>query len=257
MGNARMAAAPTMLDRQRGALIGLAVGDALGAAVEFRPPGSFEPVTGYRAGGPHRLKPGEWTDDTSMALALADSIGQVGWDLNDQARRYVEWWKDGKYSVIGWCFDIGITTQAALQSFSDGQNARTSGDRSERASGNGSIMRLAPVPIRFADLYPDNVGELARLADESSLSTHASPQCRSGCRYLAVVLAALIRGDDRQQVLSPDWWPLQKLKEIDPLHPLIAEVAQGSFRRKQPPEIRGPRRNSVRCALAHSASGKE
>ncbi len=68
----------TTKNRQRGCLIGLAVGDALGAAVEFQPPGSFEPVTGYRAGGPHGLEPGEWTDDTSMALALADSIVQSG-----------------------------------------------------------------------------------------------------------------------------------------------------------------------------------
>ena len=74
-------------DRQRGALIGLAVGDALGAAVEFQRAGTFEPVTGYRDGGPHRLSPGQWTDDTSMALALADSIASVSWDLNDQGRR--------------------------------------------------------------------------------------------------------------------------------------------------------------------------
>jgi len=78
-------------DRQRGALLGLAVGDALGAAVEFRSPGSFPEVTGFRGGGPHGLNPGEWTDDTSMALALADSIAQVGWDINDQATRYVRW----------------------------------------------------------------------------------------------------------------------------------------------------------------------
>ena len=83
-----------MNDRRRGALIGLAVGDALGAAVEFKSPGSFAPVTGYRSGGPHGLKAGEWTDDTSMALALADSIASAGWDLNDQASRYVEWWKN-------------------------------------------------------------------------------------------------------------------------------------------------------------------
>lgn len=80
-----------MKDRRRGALIGLAVGDALGAAVEFKSPGSFAAVTGYRNGGPHRLESGEWTDDTSMALALADSIATAGWDLNDQASRYVEW----------------------------------------------------------------------------------------------------------------------------------------------------------------------
>ncbi len=62
------------LDHQRGALLGMAVGDALGAAVEFKSPGSFKPVTGYRAGGPHGLTPGAWTDDTSMALALADPL---------------------------------------------------------------------------------------------------------------------------------------------------------------------------------------
>ena len=96
-----------MNDRRRGALIGLAVGDALGAAVEFSSPGNFAPVTGYRSGGPHGLEAGEWTDDTSMALALADSMASAGWDLNDQARRYVTWWQTGKYSVNGRCFDIG------------------------------------------------------------------------------------------------------------------------------------------------------
>lgn len=228
-----------MLDKLRGTLIGLAVGDALGAAVEFQSPGSFVPVTGYRAGGPHGLQPGEWTDDTSMALALADSIGAVGWDLNDQAARYVAWWRTGKYSVNGECFDIGITTRAALAAFVQHQDARASGDRSERASGNGSIMRLAPVPIRYAGLYPGGVEELARLAEESSLPTHASEQCLSACRYLATVLAALIRGEERDKVLSPDWPPLRQLHATKPLHPSILEVAQGSFRRKQPPVIRG------------------
>ena len=88
-----------MNDRFRGTLIGLAVGDALGAAIEFRPPGRFPPVIDYRDGGPHNLKPGQWTDDTSMALALADSIALAGWNLNDQADRYVQWWQNGKYSV--------------------------------------------------------------------------------------------------------------------------------------------------------------
>ena len=228
-----------MKDRCRGALIGLASGDALGAAVEFQSPGSFTPVTGYRDGGPHGLEAGEWTDDTSMALALADSIATAGWDLNDQADRYVQWWKTGKYSVNGRCFDIGITTRNALSKFVAGKNALTSGDRSERASGNGSIMRLAPVPIRYAELYPGNVDELSRLAEESSLPTHASEQCLSACRYLAIVLAALIQGEDRGEVLSPDWKPLQQLNDIKALDSLIHEVAQGSFRHKRPPAIQG------------------
>jgi ADP-ribosylglycohydrolase len=228
-----------MKDRCRGTLIGLAVGDALGAAVEFKPPGSFKPVTGYRNGGPHGLEAGEWTDDTSMALALADSVASVGWDLNDQADRYVRWWETGRYSVNGRCFDIGMATRSALQKYVAKKNALESGDRSDRSSGNGSIMRLAPVPIRYFNLYPLNVEKLSQLAAESSLPTHASEQCVSACRYLATILAALIQGEDRDEILARDWKPLRVLNEINPLHPLIQEIAQGNFRQKQPPEIKG------------------
>lgn len=226
-------------DSRRGALVGLAVGDALGAAVEFHRPGTFRPVVGYRAGGPHGLKPGEWTDDTSMALALADSLATVGWDLDDQAARYVKWRRMGQYSVNGVCFDIGNTTAAALLRFELGGNARGAGDPWESAAGNGSIMRLAPIPIRYADLYPDKVEELARLAAESSLPTHASGPCTSACRYLAAVLAALIQGEPREAVLAEDWPVLRRLDAAEPLHPLIRDVASGSFRRKSRPEIRG------------------
>ena len=114
---------------------------------------------------------------------------QRGWDLNDQARRYVAWWRKGEYSVNDRCFDIGITTRSALRRFEKTGDARTSGDPSEHASGNGSIMRLAPVPIRYADLFPDRLDELVRLLVESSLPTHASPQCLSACAYMGLVLA--------------------------------------------------------------------
>jgi ADP-ribosylglycohydrolase len=215
------------------------VGDSLGAAVEFKSPGEFLPVTGYRSGGPHRLNAGEWTDDTSMALALADSIGTVGWDINDQSRRYCEWWKTGKYSVNGRCFDIGITIRRGLSRFLDTNDASRSGDPSESASGNGSIMRLAPVPIHFQQLFTSDIATLSRMAEESSLPTHASEQCLSACRYMALVLAGLIHGQDRDKVLSPSWEPLAKLRMVKPLHPLIEDVANGSFREKQPPAIRG------------------
>lgn len=228
-----------MKDRCRGALVGLAVGDSLGAAVEFRSPGSFAPVTGYRSGGPHGLNPGEWTDDTSMALALADSIGTVGWDIHDQSRRYVEWWKNGKYSVNGRCFDIGITTRMALKRFLQINDAFRSGDSSESASGNGSIMRLAPVAIHFHHLLPNKIAELSKVAEESSLTTHASEHCLSACRYMALILCGLIHGEDRDTVLSSDWKPLSELKAIKPLHPLVQEIADGSFKRRQPPAICG------------------
>ena len=226
-------------DRQRGCLFGLAIGDALGAAVEFQSPGSFFKVEGYRRGGPHNLNAGEWTDDTSMALALADSLGSVGWDLNDQARRYLRWYRTGAYSVNGRCFDIGHTTRTALERFERDGDSRTSGDPSTFASGNGAIMRLAPVPIQFGRDLAANVQHLGMRADESSLPTHPSPQCRSACRYFALLLAGLIEGHDRDEVLSADWSMLRELEQAEPLDPAVQVIAQGSFRRLQPPEIKG------------------
>jgi ADP-ribosylglycohydrolase len=207
----------------------LAVGDALGAAVEFRPPGTFPPVTGYRSGGPHGLDAGEWTDDTSMALALADSIKNKGWDLNDQAGRYVQWWQHGKYSVNGRCLDIGTTTAQALRAFVRTKDARASGPREERSSGNGCIMRIAPVPISS---HGQDTAQLARLGAESSVPTHASPICLSASSYLTVLLPALIKGEGRETALADDWYKLD-------LHPAVEPVARGSYRRKQPPAIKG------------------
>lgn len=227
-------------DRSRGALLGLAVGDALGAAVEFLPREVVlrAPVTGYRRGG-HPIPAGGWTDDTSMALALSDSIAHAGWELNDQMRRYLAWRDDGAYSVINRCFDIGVTTKYALQRFKTTGDAWNAGDPDEYASGNGSIMRLAPVAIHFADEFPQANGLLAQRAAESSLPTHPSQQCVSACGYLAVVLVALMHGLPREQVLAPDWPPLAELHDRRPLHENVLAVAHGSFREKSPPDIQG------------------
>lgn len=106
------------LQRYRGCLLGLAVGDAVGTALEFRSPGSFKPIADMVGGGPFGLKPGEWTDDTSMALCLADSlVERKSFDPKDQMERYVRWWKEGYLSCTGECFDIGNATRTALSSF--------------------------------------------------------------------------------------------------------------------------------------------
>jgi len=234
---------PVRLDetenRAIGPLVGLAIGDALGAAVEFQSPGSLPPVTGYRAGGPHGLVAGEWTDDTSMALALADSIANVGWDLDDQARRYLDWWHSGVDSVNGTCFDIGITTARSLSRFETDGDTSTSGDPSERAAGNGSIMRLAPVPIWLAQRYSEGADLIVRRSVESSLPTHRAPQALSACGYLGSVLAALIAGEDRAEVLAPDWPGIDSVRSVIEVHPTIAEVIAGSYRDRQPSEIVG------------------
>jgi ADP-ribosyl-[dinitrogen reductase] hydrolase len=107
----------TILDRYRGCLFGLAAGDALGTTVEFQPPGSFTPVTDIVGGGPFGLKAGQWTDDTSMALCLAESlIEKKGFDPVDQLKRYVRWYRNGHLSSTGKCFDIGTTIAFGLGS---------------------------------------------------------------------------------------------------------------------------------------------
>lgn len=220
-------------DRKRGALIGLAVGDALGAAVEFKRPGTFPAVTGYRDGGPHHINAGQWTDDTSLALALANSIGK-GWNIDDQIREYIKWWEDGKYSVNGVCFDIGCTTRTALERYTgrDGlekDGVRFCADSRPESSGNGSIMRLAPVAMKYSRFFPGRIQELADLGAESSIPTHASEQCTSACAYLTLVLSALIQGESRETVLDPEWIGLRAIQ--DELDPLILNVAKGSFRK--------------------------
>lgn len=138
-------------DRYRGALLGLAVGDALGATLEFKAPGSFEPLADMVGGGPFRLAPGQWTDDTSMALWLAESLTERrGLDPADPMERYPRWWLGGHLSTTGTCFDIGVTTRSALERYrATGEPYARSSD--PQAAGNGSLMRLAPVALASAD----------------------------------------------------------------------------------------------------------
>lgn len=227
----------TYEDRAVGCLLGLAVGDALGAAVEFQPRGTFAPVDGMRGGGAHGLKPGEWTDDTSMALALADSILEVGWEVGDQARRYLRWWRSGAYSVTGECFDIGTTTAEALARFEQTGEATTSGSSDRRRAGNGSIMRLAPVVIAAGRRFPDDVDGLVARCVESSVPTHRAPQALSACAVLGVVLAGLLHGREREEILDPEWEMWRRVPIA--LDPEIAEIVDGTYRRRRPPDIRG------------------
>jgi len=136
-----------LCDRYRGAFLGLAVGDALGTTLEFKAPGSFKPITDMLGGGPFGLKPGQWTDDTSMALCLAESlIEKGGFDPKDQMDHYCRWWLEGHLSSTGTCFDIGATVRTSLESYlRSGEPFAGSAD--PFTAKNGSLMRLAPVPL--------------------------------------------------------------------------------------------------------------
>lgn len=221
-------------DRFRGCLLGLACGDALGTTVEFCPPGTFKPVTDMEGGGPFRLRPGEWTDDTSMALCLARSLLETGgFDPADQMERYVRWWRDGYLSSNGECFDIGGTVATALDAF-----RRTgepfSGSTHPRSAGNGSIMRLAPVAMFFA---PDREAAIHHVG-ESSRTTHACDEAVDACRLLAAMLHAALEGADKNAILGEAGAGLEGHAGL-PLAPAIAAIARGDWREKDEGEIRG------------------
>jgi ADP-ribosyl-[dinitrogen reductase] hydrolase len=168
-----------------GSFFGLAVGDALGAAVEFKKRGTFEVVKDMRAGGPHGLAAGFWTDDTSMALCLAESLIEKGFKLQDQLKRYLKWYREGYLSSTGSCFDIGANTARSLEYYEENQKLPPKRDR---AAGNGSIMRLAPVPIYFKDDFKEAV----KYSGESSLTTHNNQMAVDSCRYLGGLLQQFI-----------------------------------------------------------------
>ena len=224
-----------MKSRYEGCLLGLAAGDALGTTVEFKAPGTFEPMTDIVGGGPFHLKRGAWTDDTSLALCLAESLIECrSFDAGDQMERYIRWWRDGYLSSNGFCFDIGGTTAQALQTYIRTEDP-FAGSTSPRAAGNGSLMRLAPAPLFFA-ADPDLA---VRMSAESSRTTHGAVTCLDACRYYGGLIVGAVNGVSKEDLLAPHFTPVQGLWEREPLCAEIAEVAAGSFLHKEPPAIVG------------------
>jgi ADP-ribosyl-[dinitrogen reductase] hydrolase len=217
------------LDRYKGCLIGLAVGDALGTTLEFKSPGTFTPIDDMVGGGPFGLDPGEWTDDTSMALCLAESLIECkGFDPVDQMERYLMWYRKGHLSSTGTCFDIGNTCSSAISKF-ESSGEPYCGSTDSHSAGNGSLMRLAPVPLFFAS----NPEEAIEMSGNSSRTTHGAETCVSACRYFAALIVGAINNVDKKVLLSrkycsiPDYW------NDHPLTPEIDAIALGSFRQIQ------------------------
>lgn len=230
--------------RFRGALLGLACGDAVGTTVEFSPRGTFTPVTDMVGGGPFNLQAGQWTDDTSMALCLATSlVEKKGFDAHDQMRRYLDWMQQGYLSSTGHCFDIGNTTAAALRRFQQSGDP-FSGSTDSRAAGNGSIMRLAPVPMFY---YP-HLEDVVYYSAESSRTTHGSLECVDACRVLGAMLYSTFCGLMKDEILFGE--PFPEEFEIE-LTPKIRTITDGSYSIKSEDEISGSGYvvNSLEAAL--------
>lgn len=225
----------TVQMRYQGCMIGLAAGDAVGTTVEFKMPGSFSPVTDMVGGGPFGLEPGEWTDDTSMALCLAESLSICNdFDAHDQMERYVRWWQEGYLSSNGKCFDIGNTISQALRRYLQTGDP-FAGSTHLRSAGNGSLMRLAPVPLFFA-LDPDRA---IRMSKESSRTTHGALTCLDACRYFGGLIVGAVQGASKEELLSKRYAPIDRVWNRMPLCTEIDSIACGSFKGKEPTEIVG------------------
>lgn len=223
------------LERYKGCLCGLAAGDALGTTLEFKSSGSLEPIKDMIGGGPFQLKPGQWTDDTSMALCLAESLIECqGNNLKDQLERYTRWYLDGHLSSTGKCFDIGNTVKKALSNFMI-SGEPYSGLTDTWSAGNGSIMRLAPVPL----FYARNPQEAVKKSGESSRTTHGNRLAIDACYYFGGILVGAVTGVSKEQILSKCYHPGGKEWQDIDLSPEIYEIACGSFKRREPPIIKG------------------
>ncbi len=239
------------LDRFRGCLLGLAAGDAVGAAVEFRPRGSFTPLTDMIGGGPFHLRAGQWTDDTSMALCLAASLVECnGFDAEDQMTRYCKWAETGYLSSTGTCFDIGNTIASALRRFRQTGDP-FAGSTDPRSAGNGCLMRLAPVPMFF---FP-NLDAAEQFAAESSRTTHGARECLDASRLLARILCKALSGSPKDEVILGESQTFAGSEKI-------AAIARGAYLEAQEADIHGSGYvvDSLKAAMwcfAHTNSFRE
>ena len=224
------------LDKFQGALLGLACGDALGTTVEFSPRWRFEPLTDIVGGGPFNLKAGQWTDDTSMALCLAESLlVKKKMNLADQLERYLNWFHNGENSVTGDCFDIGNTVRAALNHFQRTGNS-LAGSCSPSAAGNGSIMRLAPVVLFYAN-HP--ISTLLSQCEASSRTTHQAPEAIAACQLFGYYTHRALSSISKEEILNVDDF-FEIRDKLSPSFPTsLKRIATGSYQTKTRDDIKG------------------
>jgi ADP-ribosylglycohydrolase len=216
-----------LANRFRGSLLGLAIGDALGTTLEFAPRDSAT-VTDLVGGGPFHLKAGEWTDDTSMACCLAYSLIKAGkFDAKDAMQAFSYWYRFGAYSPTGKCFDIGVTTRTAIDRYLATGDA-IAGSTAPDAAGNGSLIRLAPVVLR----YSSNFENAVYFAAESSRLTHGATEAVDACRFFSALLWGALAGVPKEILLSDRYAPIPSYWDRYPLAPAVERVARGSYKNK-------------------------
>jgi ADP-ribosyl-[dinitrogen reductase] hydrolase len=184
----------TFKDRVLGGLWGAVVGDALGVPVEFRSRAQVQlnPVNDLRGHGTHNQPKGTWSDDSSLMLCTVDSLVAHPFDAQDMGQRFVRWGRGELWTPWGSVFDIGGATRRALGRIEQGVPADQAGGTDENSNGNGSLMRILPIALRFASEPPERLVDFAHRA---SAITHRHPRSQMACGVYCLVVANLLKGD--------------------------------------------------------------
>ncbi len=224
-----------LIEKYQGSMLGLAIGDVLGVPIEFKYPGSFEPVSDFIDSDRFGLGYGCWSDDTAMSLCLANSlIENNGFNPVDQVEKYKQWLNTGYCSSTGKAIGVGQTILRALACHRNENGPYTILQLSE-ADGNGSLMRLAPVPL----YYRGDPGQAIEKAKLSSKITHNSDISGDACRYYTGLIIGALNGVSKEELLADLYCPIPDYWQNNQLVSEIHDVAIGSFRRNHPPIIQG------------------
>ncbi|WP_200762490.1 ADP-ribosylglycohydrolase family protein [Nitrosophilus alvini] len=221
--------------RALGMMLGIGIGDALGAPVEFLESGAFSPVDDYRAGGKFNLPAGYYTDDTAMTLCLADSlIKKRGCDLKHQLENYIKWLNEGFMSSSGQAVGCGKNTYSALLKYMKTKQP-VYRNKNRKNAGNGSLMRIAPVAI----FYRDNLKKAMQIAGKTSYTTHALKICADACMVYSGILVGILSGMSKKDVLSEEFgeFLVEKVLNSYKFDEKIVDVIKGSYKSKDREEI--------------------
>lgn len=188
-------------ERILGGLWGSLVGDALGVPVEFkdRETVQADPVTDMRGFGSHRQPPGTWSDDGALILSTVNSLIHHEFDTADMGDRFLRWMNDGLWTATGIVFDVGGATTDALMRIAHGTPVEQAGGQDEYSNGNGSLMRIIPVALRFAG-RPAH--EIASYMERASMITHGHARSKMACVFFGQVVRRLLAGDPPGRALA-------------------------------------------------------
>lgn len=194
---------PPIFRRERilGGLWGSLAGDALGVPVEFKDRATVQadPVNDMRGYGTHRQPPGTWSDDSSLLLCSAESLLHHEFDTEDMGKRFVRWRREELWTPHGRVFDIGVTTSHALALIANGVRAEAAGSDDQFSNGNGSLMRILPVSLRFATAP---TRQLSDRIHRASAITHRHPRSQMACVLFTLVVHGLLNGRSSREAFS-------------------------------------------------------